>query len=188
MPSASRGPGRAEAKLLSTARTLLANLNLDDRLPQPLRDAALAATEPDDIAAAMRGIATACLDLQSLSSVADMLLEDCRRTLLHLLQESGAGTLLLPNHTVEVVTPKAKPSVADPKLVPASVTVQGRAIPLWTSPKVPEPKVDLDAVRVEQAAGATVPGIVMANGTPHIRFVSTEKATKPRGKPGRAAA
>lgn len=189
MPSASRGPGRAEARLLSTARTLLANLSLDDRLPQPLRDAAIKATEPDDIAAAMRGIALACLELESLVKVAATLAEEGRRTLLHLLTESGAGTLLLPNHTVEVVTPKPKPAVADAKLVPASITVQGRVVELWTTPKAPEPKVDIDAVRVALAAGAAVPGIVVENGAPHIRFVSTEKASKPRGTVrGRTAA
>lgn len=180
--------GKAEASLLKIARGWLATLSLDETYPASIRDAAMAATEQDDVTAAMRGIGDACLALEGLAKAAADRSKDARRVLLQLIEESGVPSVLLAHHTVDVITPDPKLSVTDPKKIPPTVKVQDRVIELWTTPDPPKPKPDLDAISLARKAGAKIEGVELSNGTPYVRFTANQKAAKPKAKAKGAAA
>lgn len=180
-------PGKAETALIQRATQALDALANHQGLPDTIRQAAGSAVAFDDLTLQLRGVAGAIVNLEDLAAEAQELAASARGLLLDLMQESGAGVLMLSHHTVDVVEPKPKLTVTDSKRVPASVTVQGRVIELWTTPKPPEPKVNLDAIKLAQKADAKVdiPGVALTNGTPYLRISPIEKA--PKTKKGAAA-
>lgn len=172
-----RRRGKTEQALLKRAIEALDSLALEDDLPTPVRDAATAAAEADDLVAAMQGMAAAGLALEALEKLAKELKLAIRKALTPILQESGVGTLHLPHHTVSVVTTGPGVDVSDPKQVPQTVTAQGTEFALWVRP---EPKIDMAALRAAVDAGANVPGTVRTNGSEPYLSHRAKAASKPK--------